>query len=97
MPAPHARPSNNPLTLAEEVLDKLDRSPWACVVFLQKDKNEKLAVRCCPGKDKKAKTDESPQADKLRKDKWAVEVGTYTPAVLARDLVDDILCAMGEL
>lgn len=95
MPRPQARLANNPVTLAETVLAKLDSEPGPCVVFLHINSCEKIAPKCYL-----AAVDgrpESPMADRARRSPSMVEVGTYTRHIHADDLANDILYAMGEL
>lgn len=95
MPRAQARLANNPVTLAEEVLAKLDSKPWPCVVFLHINSNEKISAKCF-----QAALDglpECPMAERARGNPSMVEVGTYTRSIHADDLANDILCAMGEI
>ena len=95
MPRPQARIANSPITLAEQVLAKLDSEPGPCVVFLHINSVERIEPKVYRAWDKGG--EELAITKRARSSQNMVEVGTYTRSIHADDLAGDILYAMGAL
>lgn len=85
MGAPHQR-KVNPVVMAEQVLELLDKVPGARTVFLERTRNESINLRTAKVND--------PEPDKWRKSKGFAEVGTYKRGALLGDVVEDIRVTM---
>lgn len=85
MGAPHQR-KVNPVVMAEQVLELLDKIPGARTVFIERTRNESIHLRTAKVND--------PEPDKWRKSKGFVEVGTYLVGITAREVCQDILDTM---
>jgi hypothetical protein len=88
MGAPHQR-KVNPVVMAEQVLELLDKIPGARTVFLERTRNESIHLRTAKVND--------PEPDKWRKSKGFVEVGTYKRGAAHTDVVGDLLETMGRV
>lgn len=85
MGAPHQR-KVNPVVMAEQVLELLDKVPGARTVFIERTRNESIHLRTAKVND--------PEPDKWRKSKGFAEVGTYKRGALLADVVEDIRVTM---
>lgn len=83
------RTASNPVVMAEDILFRLDSSPWPLVVFLSKTRSESIHAHCYRPND--------PEVERIRKRADMRELGTYTRGVLERDLVQDILDEMRRI
>lgn len=82
--------ANNPVAMAEAVLDLLDKVPGARVVFLSFNRGtESLKLYTAKSND--------PEPDRWRAMRGYYEVGTYTKGAAQTDLIADFLEVMARV
>jgi hypothetical protein len=88
MPAKNVR-SNNPVGMAEAVLNLLDMVPGARSVFLEKSRWESIHLHTA--------LIDSPEPDRWRKTRGFYEVGTYVKGAAQTDVIGDLLETMARI
>lgn len=87
---PARRPqANSPVTLAEEVMAKLDKVPWPLTAFIGLGKGERVELVTLKP--------DHPETGRVIAIGKLVMVGTYNRSARMDRLTEDITCAMGEL
>lgn len=85
--------SATPVSLAEEILDRVDQWPWPVVVLLRSRRTGSVGIECYrqedPAIDRLLKTN-SPSVQYLL-------VGTYKRGAAHTDVVGDLLETMGRM
>ena len=89
MPAKHQRSSNNPVSMAEAVLNLLDMVPGARSVFIEQGRSETLRLHTA--------LIDAPEPDRWRKTRGFYEVGVYARGIAQSDLVGDFLEVMSRI
>ena len=89
MPARHQRVSNNPVSMAEAVLNLLDMVPGARSVFIEQGRSETLRLHTA--------LIDAPEPDRWRKTRGFYEVGTYVKGAAQTDVIGDLLETMARI
>ena len=87
MGAPHQR-KVDPVVMAEQVLELLDKIPGARTVFLERTRTESIRLHTAKVND--------PEPERWRKSRGFSEVGTYKRGALLGDVADDIRETLGR-